>query len=165
MTTTRYQPAHQHLVGDDTWERVTHKIAHSAAVRGLGVDHIEHLPERIFDQTLAFLLCCGTHEPGEGPFSATPYIDEGWHSFILHLKPYLDFCEATFGKTVWHNPYNVSKDFDAARNMQDGCVRSKTAMAKRGLRIDEPVWALPYHGFSLGNCDDACSWAYLDGPR
>jgi hypothetical protein len=162
MTTVSYQPAHKELTGDDTWERVTYKIARSPLVQRLGVNYTDYLPDRIFDQTLGFLLCCGRKTAGEGAFSATPYIDEGWHYFLLHLRQYLKFCDDQFGKTIWHNPYHPVLDFDAETNMRAGCLRAKAAMVQHGFHVDEVIWNLPYSDSSSGECDDACSYAYLD---
>lgn len=165
MTTTlessiSYQPVHKSLVGDDTWDRIVYQLERTSAVTDLKRGDSHQLSERILDQTVAFLLCCGAKDPAGAPLSATPHIDEAWHWFVLHLRQYLEFCETNFGRVILHNPYHPDKDYDAAHQLTEGRARAKAAMQTLGLQLDGEVWALPYHGNTHGNCDDACSYAY-----
>jgi hypothetical protein len=157
---TTLEVTHKHLLGEDTWDRVVYHIERTSAVTDLNSDNPRQLSERILDQTIAFLLCCGAKDPKDPPLSATPHIDEAWHWFVLHLGQYLKFCDENFGRVILHNPYHPDKDFDASQKLTEGRARAKAAMRDLGLHLDGDIWALPYHGNTHGNCDDACSYAY-----
>lgn len=160
LTMTSPKLANKELISEELWARVSGKIEKSDLVKRYKETYGEFpdLADRMLDQSLSFLLLCGSKEKKENPFSPAPYVDEAWHNFILHLRPYLDFCNEKFGRVIYHNPYNDGKDYAAEEPFADRYARAIVGMNKRGLYVDYRIWNLPIVGCNpdSGDCCEAC---------
>lgn len=77
------------LVSAPLFDRLVHRIACT-----------ERLPRafavRIMDQALAFLAACAA-DPGSR-LSPSALVDVGWHTFLLHTREYIEFCDRGRGR-------------------------------------------------------------------
>ncbi|RSS38147.1 hypothetical protein EF912_34235 [Streptomyces sp. WAC07061] len=91
--------------------------------------------ERGVDQMAAFLaVAANTTE------KATPSlrVDLFWHAFVLHTKPYADFCEALAGRFIHHVP-----DRTSGHNPIEGrnaMRRTADMICEGGFTTDPEFW-------------------------
>ncbi|HET9411695.1 MAG TPA: hypothetical protein VFO38_02520 [Candidatus Saccharimonadales bacterium] len=121
-----------------TWERVVAQI-----MKVQSVDRA--LAERIFDQTLGYLLLCSRRpELGDGPWllGPSPEVDKGVHVFYLYTPELFELFESINNGVFIHH---VPNDKPGAERR---AVRLQTVEAFRLLNMsfDSELWASLAHG-------------------
>ncbi|MFF4493989.1 glycine-rich domain-containing protein [Streptomyces sp. NPDC001546] len=122
------------MVREDSWPEMTDAQA-----------------ERGVNQMAAFLaVAASTRE------KATPSlrVDLFWHAFVLHTRPYADFCDALGGRFIHHVP-----DRNTARNPAEGrnaMRRTAEMLREAGFNPDPEFW--PTH--HAANCCGDCTQSY-----
>ncbi|MGV9691093.1 glycine-rich domain-containing protein [Streptomyces sp. NPDC003444] len=108
------------MVREDYWPEVT-----------------EDQGNRGVDQLAAFLAVAAT-TPGK----VTPSlrVDLFWHAFVLHTKPYADFCAALGGGFIHHVPDRGS-GHDPAEG-RAAMRRTADLIREAGYRADPEFWPL-----------------------
>jgi hypothetical protein len=67
-------------------------------------------------------------------------VDLFWHAFVLHTKPYADFCDALGSGFIHHVP-----DRNSGHNPEEGRTamrRSADLIREAGYRIDPEFWPI-----------------------
>ena len=114
------------LVPERTFIKLTSRIAK---------EHPElapDLPARIMDQALAFLATCAVAPEPLGP---SALVDIGWHTFMLHTRDYVEFCDRVAGRFLHHVP-----DDDGDRPAAVPVERALRAVRAAGYTVDEALW-------------------------
>jgi hypothetical protein len=120
--------AQKNLIKEELWNRLVSRIVFEEAIA-------RSLAERIMDQALAFLKLCAQNP--DGPFSPSPLVDIGWHTFILYTREYASFC-AKMGKFIHHEPY----DIDGVDYGNENISLTVNALREQHFMLDEPLWLL-----------------------
>ncbi|SDY42863.1 hypothetical protein SAMN05421504_105526 [Amycolatopsis xylanica] len=116
------------------------------------------LAERIMDQALAFLRVCA-NDQGE-PFSPSPQVDIGWHTFILDTQEYAAFCQRVAGRFIHHVPND--RGTPRAKPEPGGeMARAMHAISSAGFAVDPDLWLTRAANCSSG--DDGCRASGKDG--
>ena len=68
-------------------------------------------------------------------------IDECWHTFILHLKDYVEFCQQHLGGLMYHNPAIDNSGMDFYPKTRAG------AEALCG-RLDTEMWPVEHDAYA-----------------
>ncbi|MFF4286273.1 glycine-rich domain-containing protein [Streptomyces sp. NPDC001633] len=117
-----------------------------ATVREDWPDLSNELGERGVNQMVAFLA---TSVGADRPMAPSLRVDLFWHAFVLHTKPYADFCTA-LGNFVHHVPDR------GGRNLADGrsaLSRTRNTISAAGFVIDPEFWP----GENAVDCSADCS--------
>lgn len=108
----------------------------------------------ILDETLIFMQMLNDH-PGCG-YGPSPIVDIGWHTFILHTRAYIAYCDRVFGHYLHHNPFN-----EVERQTQGRPIADTVAfMEQHGIVYDPQLWGPVTVNCCSGdnpgcsNCDD-----------
>ncbi|MGI5288358.1 glycine-rich domain-containing protein [Nonomuraea polychroma] len=96
---------------------------------------IEHA-ERVMEQALGFLYTCALNP--DAALSPSPQVDIAWHAFILHTRPYAEFCETVAGRFLHHVP-DDGDDGDSAEAAQRIGL-TLDAMRAADLPVDAELW-------------------------
>ncbi|MFE1561121.1 glycine-rich domain-containing protein [Streptomyces sp. NPDC058734] len=107
--------------------------------------------ERGVDQMAAFLAVAANTTQ-----KATPSlrVDLFWHAFVLHTKPYADFCEALAGRFIHHVP-----DRNSGHNPTEGrkaMRRTADMIRAAGFDTDPEYWPAD----NAADCSGDCSQSY-----
>ncbi|MBD8893260.1 hypothetical protein [Roseibium litorale] len=70
-------------------------------------DYSEEKLSRIETEFRRFFEVCGSHNVNYGTIDT---IDELFHTFILHTKEYVDFCNKAFGEYIHHTPKSIQEE-------------------------------------------------------
>ncbi|MGN9843470.1 glycine-rich domain-containing protein [Nonomuraea sp. H19] len=92
--------------------------------------------ERIMEQTLGFLYACALNP--DRALSPSQQVDIGWHTFILHTRAYVTFCQSIAGWFIHHAPDEPGSLDPAARLERIGATIA--AMRAAGLPVDMDLW-------------------------
>ncbi|MET7798609.1 methyltransferase domain-containing protein [Streptomyces decoyicus] len=104
-----------------------------AAVRENWPDLSDGLGERGVHQMVVFLA---TSAGTDAPMTPSLRVDLFWHAFVLHTKPYADFCTA-LGGFIHHVPDRASRNPAEARA---AVIRTRSAISAAGYRADPEFW-------------------------
>lgn len=133
------------LVSETTWQRVVARIMKDESID-------RELAERIFRQTLGYLLLCSRRpQLGAGPWllGPSPMVDKGVHVFYLYTPELLAlFDKINKGVFIHHIP-----------NDMPGAVRTSglqtvEAFRQLGMSYDVELWAGRMHSCAI---EDPCS--------
>lgn len=110
------------------------------------------LAERWFVEMLKFLDTCGALALEQDPRGVVPskQVDAAWHAFILHTRPYTEFCERHFGGYLHHDVTPPAEDGDggpAGNGIPQALfayLLTRVLVAQRHDGLDEEVWPLPW---------------------
>lgn len=96
------QASLQHLVPQDLWRRMTHRLV---KLSGYTPEYAEETMEAAF----AYLVRTGQNPgPGNPPNRQE---DMGWHNFLMFTRDYILFCkEHCGGRILCHNPSDHNAD-------------------------------------------------------
>ncbi len=89
----------------------------------------EDFTNELFEEMKCFLYLCATNE---GAMAPPEDIDEIWHNFILFTGDYAEYCKATVGTFLHHQPLTV-----AQRAQSDGSMIDRTLAAARAAFGDD----------------------------
>lgn len=106
------------------------------------------VPEAFVDEAIdefrKFLALIGLGHSGMGMIS--PPVDEIWHTFILFMRDYADFCNEVFGRFIHHQP-------TTSLTPASPKARSRMINAYREIFGELPaIW-----GVSIASCSEQCS--------
>jgi hypothetical protein len=68
-------------------------------------------------------------------------VDAAWHAFILHTRPYTEFCERRYGEYL-HHDVTPPKESVTAREVFE-YARTRVLIERRYGDLDEELWPLP----------------------
>lgn len=101
-----------------------------------GVSH--DMAERTFEGVKQYLAVC-TYMGGKR--TPAKILDEAWHTFILHLKDYHDFCQEHMRGLVYHDPAIDNSGMDYYPKTRAG------AEALCGP-LDPEIWPLNHDAYA-----------------
>ncbi|WP_433374018.1 glycine-rich domain-containing protein [Actinoplanes sp. CA-142083] len=97
------------------------------------------VPERILDQTLAFLKACVTATEPIGP---SELVDIGWHTFILYTREYAEFCERIAGRFIHHVPDDEPTGDEWPTVPKANLAVTVAAIRRAGYMVDAKLWSM-----------------------
>lgn len=99
--------------------------------------------ERWFFEALKFLGLSRSAASLDRPFCLVPSapVDAAWHAFLLHTRPYREYCERAFGEFIDHDPAPIDVPFDWSMLLH--YLRTRVLMEDRYGAIEEDLWPLP----------------------
>lgn len=107
----------------------------------------EHVPEdvarRWFEEMLKFLDTVGAMRRARDrrALVPSPQVDAAWHAFILHTRPYSEFCERHHGGYVHHDVAPPDAPEGDPGALLDYLV-TRVLIGRRYGPIDEAAWPL-----------------------
>jgi hypothetical protein len=96
------------------------------------------LAARIVDQSLAFLGACALDH--DAPLAPSELVDIGWHTFILHTREYVAFCERVAGEFLHHVPTGQDDPDAHGERAHATLVRTVRAIERAGFTVDAALW-------------------------
>jgi hypothetical protein len=113
------------------------------------VDHLVSKTEALerFEETKKFLVLSAGNPTVS--YSPSKLVDEMWHSFILHTRDYLAFCQE-LGYFMHHIP--------SRKPMLKNYSRTKRDLQKRFGTLNEKFWSNDSADCGGGSCD-CCPFA------
>ncbi|MGA5562473.1 glycine-rich domain-containing protein [Streptomyces platensis] len=106
----------------------------------------DELGARGVHQLVAFLA---TSSGADVPMAPSLRVDLFWHAFVLHTKPYADFC-AALGGFIHHVP---DRDSRAPAEGRAALARTRNTISAAGYDLDPEFWPPE----SATDCSADCS--------
>jgi hypothetical protein len=127
-------------VSDDLLLLLAGRLVVDAGQKGIELD--DDMACRAMCELIDVYLPLVDAHPGLRP---SVLVDEAWHTFILHMVDYEEFCQRRFGRMLYHQP---------------GVIEAPTAlsfMCEHGISFDPQLWTDDTdcrNGGSGGGCAD-----------
>lgn len=143
------------LLPEPLFARLVDRIVADCGVEvgsGLGPEFVREWAVRVMDQALAFLGACAVTDVVMSP---TEVVDIGWHTFILHTREYMAFCDLVAGRYIHHLPTDQGDPGahgSTARAVIDGTV---TEIRRAGFVVDDELWE--HLGADCSQCHQGCA--------
>lgn len=109
---------------------------------------------------MAKFLTVAAHS--DAPVAPSRAVDTAWHAFILFTRDYADFCAATFGRFIHHQPTELGDGHGGDHGDEEAddsaYARTRALLTERFGRLDEQLW--PAAGAQCqqeGNCTADCN--------
>jgi hypothetical protein len=130
------RPSHEPVLDETTSRSVIARIAKDEGVSS-------QTGERWFAELLKFLdLAAEMSANGDGrPLAPSLPVDAAWHSFVLHTRPYMEFCERRYGEYLHHEV--TAPDASVGLGAVFEYLRTRVLMEERYGGLDEELWPLP----------------------
>ncbi|SDX59868.1 hypothetical protein SAMN05661080_00517 [Modestobacter sp. DSM 44400] len=92
------------------------------------------------------------------PVAPSRAVDTAWHTFILFTRDYADFCAATFGRFIHHQPTDPGDGHGDDEEDESTYARTRALLTERFRPLDGQLW--PAAGAQCqqeGNCTADCN--------